>query len=74
MSPKEKGSLADSRYMTGYTREEAERIRRQILDAVPEDLLRCEEWLLPFILEGAVCVVAHQDALNECKGLTVKDL
>ena len=74
LSPREKGSLADSRYMNGYTREEAERIRRQILYAVPGDLVRCAEWLEPFGRDGAVCVVAHQDALKECKGLTVSDL
>ena len=74
LSPRDKGSLADGRYMNGYTREEAERIRRQILNAVPEDLVRCAEWLEAFSRDGAVCVVAHQDALNECGGLTVRDL
>ena len=24
--------------------------------------------------DGAVCVVAHQDALSECEGLTIRDL
>ena len=74
LSPRDKGSLADGRCMTGYTREEAERIRRQILYAVPEDLIRCGEWLDAFSREGAVCVVAHQDALKECGGLTIRDL
>jgi hypothetical protein len=74
LSPRDKGSLADGRYMTGYTREEAERIRRQILHAVPEDLIRCASWLEAFSREGAVCVVAHRDALKECRGLTIRDL
>ena len=74
ISARDKGSLADGRYMTGYTREEAERIRRQILNAVPEDLRKCAEWFEPFSREGAVCVVAHKDALKECAGLTVRDL
>ena len=74
LSPGDKGSLADIRYMNGYTREEAERIRRQILYAVPEDLIRCAEWLEPFSRNGAVCVVAHRDALRKCRGLTVRDL
>ena len=60
--------------MNGYTREEAEKIRRQILYAVPEDLIRCAGWLEAFSQDGAVCVVAHRDALKACKGLTVKDL
>ena len=74
LSPRDKGNLADGRYMTGYTREEAERIRKQILYATPEDLIRCGEWLDAFSREGAVCVVAHEDALKACEGLTVRDL
>ncbi len=74
LSPRDRGSLADGRYMTGYTREEAERIRRQILHSVPEDLLRCAQWLDAFSRDGAVCVVAHGDALGECGDLTVQDL
>ena len=74
LSPRDRGSLADGRYMTGYTREEAERIRRQILNTTPEDLVRCAEWLEPFSRDGAVCVVAHQDALQACEGLTIRDL
>ena len=60
--------------MTGYTREEAEKIRLQILHAKPEDLIRCADWLNAFSEDGAVCVVAHQDALSECEGLTIRDL
>lgn len=74
LSPRDRGSLADGRYMNGYTREAAEEIRKQILFAVPEDLVRCAAWLEPFSREGAVCVVAHRDALEDCEGLTVKDL
>ncbi|MBR3335135.1 MAG: insulinase family protein [Clostridia bacterium] len=74
LSPRDKGSLADGRCMTGYTREEAEKIRLQILHAKPEDLVRCADWLNAFSRDGAVCIVAHQDALNECEGLTVRDL
>ena len=74
LSPRDKGSLADGRFMTGYTREEAEKIRKQILNATPEDLIRCAEWLEPFAREGAVCVVAHQDALKACDELEISDL
>ena len=74
LSPRDKGALADGRFMAGYTREEAERIRKQILHAAPEDLVRCAEWLESFAREGAVCVVAHQDALKACEGLEISDL
>ena len=74
LSPREKGSLADGRYMNGYTREEAERIRREILYAVPEDLVRCAELLESFSRNGAVCVVGNKSIMKNIRGLTVKDL
>ena len=74
LSARDKGALADGRYMTNYTREEAEQIRRQILFTSPEDLVRCAEWLDAFSRDGAVCVVAHKDALDSCKNLTISDL
>ena len=74
LSPRDKGSLADGRYMNRYSREEAERIRKEILHASPEDLVRCAEWLEPFSREGAVCVVANRDILKKSRELTVKDL
>ena len=54
--------------------EEAERIRRQILYAEPEDLICCAKWLEAFSRKGAVCVVAYRDALKECNGLMIRDL
>ena len=58
----------------GITREEAERIRKEILYAVPEDLVRCGEWLEAFSGNGAVCIVGNKDILKECKGLEIRDL
>ena len=69
LSPRDKGALADSRIMTGYTREEGERIRREVLNTTPPQLLECGEWLDRFAAEGRVCVVAHKDALDLCDGL-----
>ncbi len=74
LSPRDRGSLADGRYMNGYTREEAERIRKQILNATGEDLIRAAEVIEAFSREAAVCVVAHDEALKACEGLTVSDL
>ena len=74
LSPRDKGALADARMLTGYTREESERIRLEILHATPEDLLACGDWLDRFAEEGSVCVVAHADALKTCDGLFVSDL
>ncbi len=74
LSARDKGALADGRYMNKYSREEAERIRKEILYAVPEDLIRCAEWLEAFSREGAVCVVGNQKILKNSKGLTIRDL
>ena len=74
LSPRDKGALADNRYLNHYTREEANRIRREILNATPEQLAACSVWLEPFAREGAVCVVAHEDALDACQDLQVTDL
>ena len=74
LSPRDKGALADARILTGYTREESERIRKEVLNTTPEQLAACGEWLERFSAEGDVCVVAHADALKQCKGLEISDL
>ena len=74
LSPRDKGALADARALTGYTREESERIRKEVLNTTPEQLAACGEWLDRFAEEGSVCVVAHGDALRQCGGLEIQDL
>ena len=74
LSPREKGALADARTLTGYTREENERIRREILNTTPEQLASCGEWLDRFAAEGSVCVVAQEEALCQCSALEILDL
>ncbi len=74
LSPREKGALADSRYLNGHTRQDVERIRRQILDATMEDLLKCAEILDEFAEKGAVCVVAPETSLEKVDDLVIEDL
>lgn len=74
LSPRDKGALADARTLTGYTREESERIRKEVLNTTPEQLAACGEWLDRFAEEGSICVVAHGDALQQCGGLEIQDL
>ena len=74
LSPREKGALADARMMTGYTREESERIRKEVLHTTPEQLAACGEWLDPFAEHGSVCVAAPADALRQCEGMDISDL
>ena len=66
LSPRDKGALADARILTGYTREESERIRQEVLNTTPAQLEACGEWLDYFAREGSVCVVAHGDAPAYC--------
>ena len=74
LSPKSKGALADARILTGYTREESERIRKEVLNTTSEQLAACGECFDRFAEEGSVCVVAHGDALQQCGGLEIQDL
>lgn len=74
LSARDKGALADGRYLTGITRKEWNRLLSQVLHTTPEDLLRCAGLLEEFSREGAVCVVGYEDALKACGGLDVNDL
>ena len=74
LSARDQGALADSRYLNGYTRDLAERIRGEILHATPEDILRFCDALDAFAEKGAVCVVAPGPALQKCPDLEVADL
>ena len=74
LSPRDKGALADARMLTGFTREESERIRKEVLHATPDQLAACGDWLDRFASEGSICVVAHGDALAQCSGLEICDL
>lgn len=74
LSPREKGALADSRIMTGITREDTERVRQEILNAKGKDLIECAEWLDRFAEEGSVCVVGPRKILKNCKGMEITEL
>ena len=74
LSPRDKGALADARILTGYTKEESERIRKEVLNTTPKQLAACGEWLDRFAAEGTICVTAHTDALKQCEGLKIRDL
>ena len=74
LSPRDQGALADARKMTGYTKQEAERIRKEILNATGEDLIRCCEWLDRFAREGTVCVVAPPEMLDSWGDLEIREI
>ena len=74
LSPREKGVQADLRLLTGYTRDKAEQIRQQVLHTTPDQLAACADWIETFARTGTVCVMAHEDALKECRGLEISEL
>ena len=75
-----RGTNRDVLWMAEQHARKGDRLPRLLLcwgdqdHAKPEDLVRCADWLNAFSRDGAVCVVAHEDALKECEGLTVRDL
>ncbi len=74
MGPRERSSIADFFTLTEYTREDAERIRQEVLQTTMDDLKACAEWLERFAESGTVCVVAHQDALSQCPNLEISEI
>ena len=74
ISAREKGAIADARFFGQYTRTMAERIRRDILTAAPEDLLSLADLLDAFADHGAICVVGPGSALEKCPDLEISDL
>ncbi|MBP3721065.1 MAG: hypothetical protein J6J41_07005, partial [Clostridia bacterium] len=74
LSPRDKGAVADSRWLSGYSREEAEKLRKEILYVTPEDLRRSAALLDAFAEKGSVCVVAPGELLDQCPDLPQADL
>ena len=76
LSPRQVGQTADNSYFSGMTWDKQAAERRQMLATTPEKLLGWCKLYEKLAGDAAVCVVAHEDALEACKdeGLTVADL
>ena len=74
LSVREKGAVADARYLAGYTRAQAEQLRLEILHVSASDLEKAAAFLDAFAEKGAVCVVAPGELLDKCRDLQVADL
>ncbi len=74
LSPRDQGRTADIRWLTGYTRQDAERIRREVLNTTPAELAACAEWLRTFAEKGSTCIVAGSNILAGREGLETCDL
>lgn len=73
-APGERGMAADDRWFAGITDAGRKVHRREMLTATREDLLKWCDVLDAMSRDGAVCVVAHEEALNQCKDLEIYDL
>ncbi len=73
-APGDRGLAADGRWFAGVTGEVLKEHRRQMLATTREKLLAWCPVLDTMHREGAVCVVAHDEALKTCEDLEVYDL
>ncbi len=67
MSPRDEGARADSQWLTGQTEQDLRRQRAEILATDGGKLLAWCEALEHMANSGAVCVVAHDEALKACE-------
>jgi len=74
VSPRDAGSMADTRYFNGISYEEEKNNRSRMLNTTKEDLARFADVLDEFVKKSAVCVVGHTAALKECGELTVLEI
>jgi len=73
-APGERGLAADDRWFCGITYETRKEHRRQMLSTTREKLLGWCDTLKTMSADGAVCVVAHDEALKQCENLEIFDL
>jgi len=67
MSPRDEGARADSEWFAGKTEADLRRERAEILATDGEKLLGWCDALEHMAKTGAVCVVAHEEALKACE-------
>jgi Zn-dependent M16 (insulinase) family peptidase len=73
-SPIEKGLSADDYYLSGWNDDDRARYSNQILHTSRENLKTWCNALDEMAKNGAICVVAGEDALKEIDGLTIFEL
>ena len=69
ISPASKGRAADDFWFSGFTDEDRIRVRREILDTTPADLLGWKEAFRALAEDGSVCVIGPESALEACEDL-----
>ena len=62
-------TLAENRYFRGFTQEEAQRLRTQLLCCTPQDLLALCPALDAVAEKNNYCIVGGKEQLDACEGL-----
>ena len=73
-APGERGMAADERWFAGVTFEKQKEHRRQLLATTREKLMNWCDVFKAMSEDGAVCVVANDEALKLCEGIEIFDL
>lgn len=66
MTPRMKGSIGDTYYFMGRTREERCKLIKEILSATPEKLIEISGKISSALENGGICVVAGQNQIDKC--------
>ncbi len=64
-----RGRSADDFWFSGFTDEDRIRIRREILETTPADLVRWCDAIRALAENGRTCVIGPKSALDTCEGL-----
>jgi Zn-dependent M16 (insulinase) family peptidase len=68
-TPKLKGTLGLMQYLRGESYEDRQKIREQMLNTSPDDLLKIAEVIDGVCKTNAICVVGGKDKLKACTEL-----
>ena len=71
ISPSAKGRAADDFWFSGFTDEDRIRVRKEMLETTPQDLLSWKDAFTNLSSEGAVCVIGPRSALEACEDLEI---
>ena len=72
VSPREEGAIADGRWFSGSTEALLRQERAEILATDGEKLLAWRDALNHVAANGAICVVAHVEALKACEAENIE--
>ncbi len=74
LTPRAKGTAADSLYLQGITWEQRCEQRRQLLEATPAQLAQMASVLKATLENGGICVIGGKNQIDQCELDTVKTL